>query len=367
MVDRGLKTRGESSVRIAIFHDYFGTIGGGEKVVIAMAKALDADIITTDTDAVRKIDSSVRVISLGKTIKYPGFKQISAMLKFYFSDFSQSYDLFIFSGNWAHYAAHQHHPNIWYCNTPVRAFYDLHESFSKRLTPVVRPFFRLWVMIHKPVDIQSIKNIDCILANSKNVQSRISRYFHRDSELLYPPINVSNYSCKEFGNYWISVNRVYPEKQIELQIETFRQMPNQHLIIIGGFAQGDHASRYAKTIFRNLPTNVTFLGEISEEKLLDHYSRCKALLCTAHDEDFGLTPLEAMASGKPVVTINQGGFKETVTAETGVLVDPEIDSIIKGIELINQDPRRYKEACICRAQEFDIAVFEKNVKRISGH
>jgi len=67
-----------------------------------MAKALDADIITTDTDAVRKIDPTVRVINLGKTLKYPGLKQITATLKFYFCNFSKDYDFFIFSGNWAH-------------------------------------------------------------------------------------------------------------------------------------------------------------------------------------------------------------------------------------------------------------------------
>ena len=72
-------------MKIAIFHDYFGAIGGGEKVVIEIAKIFDADIITTDTDAVKRIDSGVRVISLGKTIKYPGLKQISATLKFYSS------------------------------------------------------------------------------------------------------------------------------------------------------------------------------------------------------------------------------------------------------------------------------------------
>ncbi len=107
-------------MKIAIFHDYFGAIGGGEKVVIEMAKILDADIITTDTDAIKKIDPSVRVISLGKTIKYPGLKQISATMKFFFCDFTKKYDLFIFSGNWAHYAAHRHHPNLWYCYTPVQ-------------------------------------------------------------------------------------------------------------------------------------------------------------------------------------------------------------------------------------------------------
>ena len=83
-------------MKIAIFHDYFGAIGGGERVVLLMARILDADIITTDTDALPKMDPDVRVISLGPTSKYRGYKQIAAFLKFYRCDFSRDYDLFIF-------------------------------------------------------------------------------------------------------------------------------------------------------------------------------------------------------------------------------------------------------------------------------
>jgi glycosyltransferase involved in cell wall biosynthesis len=348
-------------MKIAIFHDYFGAIGGGEKVVIAMANALDADIITTDTDAVRKIDADVRVISLGKTLKYPGLKQISAMLKFYFCDFSKDYDFFIFSGNWAHYAAHRHHPNMWYCHTPVRVFYDLYESFAHGLNPFIRPFFRLWVAVYRSLDTGSVRHIDYIVANSKNVQRRISNYFHRDSDLIYPPVNTSRFTCKEFGDYWISVNRIYPEKRIELQIEAFRHIPDQHLIIIGGYARGDHASPYVKTLIRNIPPNITFLGELSEEKLLDRYSRCKALICTAIDEDFGLTPLEAMASGKPVVAVNEGGFRETVTPETGMLVNPVGEEITDAVRAISQNPACYRDACIDQARKFDQKKFKEDL------
>ena len=205
-----------------------------------MAKALDADIITTDTDAIRKIDPTVRVISLGKTPKYPGLKQISATLKFYFCDVSKEYDFFIFSGNWAHYAAHRHHPNLWYCHTPVRVFYDQYDSFAERLNPAVRLFFRAGVAVSRSVDTRSMNHIDRILANSANVRDRIFRYLHRNSRVLYPPIDISRHTCKEFGNYWLSVNRVYPEKRIELQIDAFRQLPDQHLVIVGGWGRGDH-------------------------------------------------------------------------------------------------------------------------------
>ena len=111
-----------------------------------------------------------------------------------------------------------------------------------------------------------------------------------------------------------------PEKRIELQIEAFRKMPEERLIIVGGYAPGDHASRYAEKIKQTLPLNVILCGEIPEEELRDLYSCCKAHICTALDEDYGLTPLEAMASGKAVVAVNEGGYRETVTEHTDFLL-----------------------------------------------
>jgi len=349
-------------VRFAIFHDYFGAIGGGERVVIAMAKILDADIITTDIDAVRKIDPSVRVISLGKTIKFPPLKQISASLKFYSVDFSEKYDFFIFSGNWSHYAAHRHHPNMWYCYTPVRAFYDLYAIFLSRQNFPTRQLFRCWVFLHCWFDQRSIAHIDRIIGISRNVQNRIRQYYHRDADVIYPPVDTSLYHYVANENFWLSVNRLYPEKRIELQVEAFRQTPEEKLIIVGGYAEGDHASRYAEKIGHNLPPNVTLRGEVTESELRNLYAHCRAHICTALDEDYGLTPLEAMASGKPVVAVNDGGYRETVTEQTGLLVEPNVDKIASAIRFIAEDPARYKENCFSRAKEFDIAKFRNQIE-----
>ena len=349
-------------MKIAIFHDYFGAIGGGEKVVIEMAKILDADIITTDTNAVKKIDPSVRVISLGKTIKFSPLKQISATLLFFSCDFSKKYDLFIFSGNWAHYAAHRHHPNIWYCYTPVRAFYDLYPTFLSRQGFITRQLFRVWVFFHRIFDQQSVRQIDRIIAISENVRNRILKYHNRRSEVIYPPVDTSLYQCIEYGNFWLSVNRLYPEKRIELQIEAFRHVPEERLVIIGAYSEGDHAAVYAEKIRHDLPSNVTLLGEVTRDEIVELYGRCKAHICTALDEDYGLTPLEAMASGKPVVAVNEGGYKETVTDETGMLVSPLVDSLVNAIRLVAQNPGHFRDACLMRAKDFDLAQFSEKMK-----
>jgi glycosyltransferase involved in cell wall biosynthesis len=348
-------------MKTVIFHDYFGAIGGGERVVLMMAKILDADIITTDTNAISQMHPKVSVISLGSTVKHRGFKQISASLKFYFRDFSDEYDFFVFSGNWAHHAAHHHHPNMWYCHTPVRAFYDLYPLFISRQDLISRQQFRLWAKFQRMFDQQSVSQIDTIVTNSKNVQARIRNTYSRDAEVIYPPVDISRFHCIEYGDFWLSVNRLYPEKRIELQIEAFRELPGEKLLIAGGFAQGDHASLYMDRLFKQLPPNVTFLGEISESQLIDRYARCKGLICTALDEDFGLTPLEAMASGKPVIAVDEGGFRETITPQTGVLVDASRDTIIDAIKSLSGNPESFNRACIERAKEFDLKIFGEKI------
>jgi glycosyltransferase involved in cell wall biosynthesis len=362
MVDRGLTAYRGTAVRIAIFHDYFGAVGGGERLVVAMARILDADIITTNTDAVQRIDPTVRVVSLGKTLSFPLLKQISASILFYCSDFTHQYDFFIFSGNWAHFAAHRHHPNLWYCNTPTRLFYDQYQSFISRQNFFRRPAARLWITLHRYLDRRSIGFTDTIVVNSKNVQARVKQYYQRDSAIIYPCIDTSRFSCREYGNFWLSVNRLYPEKRIGLQIRVFRELPAEQLLIAGGYSEGDHASEYVQKITRDLPPNVTVLGEVSEEKLIDLYSRCRGLICTAVDEDFGLTPLEAMASGKPVVAVNEGGFRETVTPQTGLLVEATQDIIASAVKTISRNPEAYREACIARAREFDLPLFAGWIK-----
>jgi glycosyltransferase involved in cell wall biosynthesis len=351
-------------MRVAIFHDYFGAIGGGERVVLALAKILDADVITTDTDAAAKLDGGVRVTSLGGTVKLPPFKQISATRKFASADFSDDYDFFIFTGNWSHHAARCHHPNLWYCYTPVRAFYDLYGTFLSRQGFVSRQAFRAWVAFSRRQDQRSVSRVDNIVTISENVRQRIRTCYGRDAEVVYPPVDVSRYRCKEYGDFWLSVNRLYPEKRIELQIETFRSLPDEQLLIVGGYAEGDHSSPYAKKIQQNLPKNVEIRGEVPEGELIDLYARCKGLVCTAEDEDFGLTPLEAMAAGKPVVAVNEGGFCETVTADTGVLVDADPGRIASAIRAVSADPDRYRGACLARARLFDLSVFADRIRRV---
>jgi len=354
-------------LKVAIFLDYIGAIGGGERVALMLARALKGDIITTDVSAesISRLGyTDVNVISLGSTIKFPPLKQISASLMFANCDFAKDYDFFIFSGNWSHYAARKHRPNLWYCYTPVRAFYDLRtEMVSRQPNWFVKQLAATWIGAHRWFDQRSVKNLEGIVAISSNVQRRILAFHGRQSEIIYPPVDTSRFMFREYGDFWLSVNRIYPEKRIDLQFDVFRELPEEKLVIVGGYAQGDHAAKYYDKLVKNIPDNVEIRGAISEDELIDLYARCKGLICTAKDEDFGLTPVEAMASGKPVVAVNEGGFQETViNGRTGLLVEANRDELVKAVKEVSKDPARYKMTCMERSKEFDTNVFLRRVR-----
>ncbi len=335
---------------------------------MAIADCLHADIYTTECRTPEWFDPQKRIHSLGILSTRPFLKQMGATFRFAQTDLTDQYDFFIFSGNWAHHASRKNQPSLFYCHTPVRALYDLYPLFKSRLPQSIQPAYAAWARGMRISDQRSIQRINLIVANSRHVKERIRHYYHRDAVVIYPPVHTSRYRWREYGNFWLSVNRLYPEKRIELQIEAFSRMPDQHLVIVGGASSGDHADPYGSKIYKmaQKTDNISILGQISETEVIDLYSRCKGLLCTAVAEDFGITPLEAMASGKPVIAVAEGGYLETVTPDCGKLVKPGIHDIMKAVQSVSRHPEMYREFCMKRASRFDISIFNTAMKNITA-
>ncbi|AFC99371.1 Glycosyltransferase [Methanocella conradii HZ254] len=358
-----------SHTRVAIFHDYFSFIGGGEKLVLTLARHLGADVITTDVERglISKMGfSDVNVLSLGSLVKAMPLKQIQATLKFATCDFRGKYDFYIFSGNWAHYAAKRHRPNLMYCYTPVRVFYDQRRNTINSLkNPLARLAAAIWTSIHSRFDKKSIKSVERIATTSNNTAKRIEKYYNRRAVVVYPPCDTSRFHYLCDDGFWLSVNRLYPEKRIEIQLKAFERMPDERLIIVGNSGNGDHSVAYAKNLKAMLPPNVSIYSDMPEEKLIDLYGRCRGVISTAVEEDFGMTAVEAMASGKPVIAPREGGYLESIIdGETGLLIECTPEALIKAVKTISKDPSSFKEACIKRAEEFDVSVFIKNIKSV---
>ncbi len=349
-------------MRVAIFHDYFSFIGGGEKLVLTLARHLKADVITTDVN--RDLVScmgfdDVHIISLGALTKIMPLKQIQASWKFATCDFRGKYDFYIFSGNWAHYAARRHHPNLFYCHTPVRVFYDQRSRMIKsQKNPLAKLALILWTASHRKLDRWSMHSVERIATNSENTARRIREYLGRDCTIVYPPCDTSKFHYTNDEKFWLSVNRLYPEKRIETQLRAFANMPEEKLVIVGNSGIGDHSVAYAKKIRESLPPNVQLISDMPESVLIDYYGRCRGLVTTAMDEDFGLTVVEAMASGKPVIAVGEGGYLESVLdGKTGVLISCKENEIVKAVKMIDADPLRYKDACLARSKKFDVDAF----------
>lgn len=353
-------------MKTLIVHDYLDNIGGGEKLMLTLAKGIGADIATLDynPEMVKAMGFGTENIKgFGTTSKTPPLKQVMASVKHYLAGYERDYDRFIFSGNWSRYAAPKLHPNLWYCYTPVRAFYVDDKAISERLGFPKNLPFKLWRSVHSGFDKSLIKHLDKTVTISETIRERTKRVYGVDSQVIYPGVDTKKYSFKESGDFWLSVNRLYPEKRVHLQVEAFEKMPDEKLVIVGGNLEGDHSSDYANLIMKKAPDNVKFLGRIGEDELTDLYNRCKGFICTAKDEDFGMTPVEAMAAGKPVIASQEGGFTETVDAPScGMFIKPAHQDIIRAVEYIGKDPERYRSACITQAKKFDTQVFLDSMK-----
>lgn len=353
-------------MKVAIFHDYLKFIGGGEKTVLTLARALDADVITTDVDRslVEKMGfGDVNVISLGGTVKAPPFTQLHASLKFRRCDFSRDYDRFVMSGNWAVFACRKHKPNLWYCYTPARAFFDRYEPVRDSLGPVARLLYGPYARLHRHFYLAAARDADTIVAISKVVQGRVKKCLGRDAAVIYPPADVGGFRYREDGDFWLAVNRLYPEKRIEVQLEAFRQMPDEKLVIVGGYGKGDHSESYAKRLLQSLPSNVTVVSNVDDATLKDYYGRCRCLIATSADEDFGLNAVEAMAAGKPVVAVDEGGYRETVLpGRTGTLIRPDPESLVRAIQGMGKGWTWSRDACERQSKAFDRSVYERRMK-----
>ncbi len=351
-------------MRIAIFHDYFRFVGGGEKLALTLARGLGADIITTDVDRalIEKMGfGDVGVISLGPLVRAEPLRQMQATYRFFTCDFRGKYDFFIFSGNWAHYASRRHRPSLYYNHGHVRFFYDLKEQAVSALgSPFSRAAARAWIALHSRLDKRSVSRLGRIVSNSAFAARRFKECLGRDSEVVYPPVDTSKFRYICDDGFWLSVNRLFPEKRIELQLEAFARMPEERLIIIGGSDRGEYSGSYARSIMGRLPPNVRVLSGLAEEELLGYYGRCRGLIATSRDEPFGMNAVEAMASGKPVIATGEGGYLESILdGKTGILIDCSPESIVKAVKEISQDPAKYREACTKRAKDFDVSVFLK--------
>src|SRR3989442_12955805 len=214
---------------IAVLHDHMSFIGGGERVVLTLASAFDADLYVTDLDPslpARAGMPAVRATEIARVPQKAPMRQ-NAQARAFRDASIPDHDVFVLSGNWAVFAAPRLRPNVWYCHTPVRVFYDLHGSFLASLPQVRRWAARRWIDRRRPEYEAAVAAVQTVVANSRNVAGRIERFFRRKADVVYPPVDTSRYRFGRVGDSWLAVSRLSHEKRLPLLVETFRPFPRE--------------------------------------------------------------------------------------------------------------------------------------------
>lgn len=203
--------------------------------------------------------------------------------------------------------------------------------------------------------------MDALACNSQTVRRRIRQYLQLDATVIYPPCETNLYSYRGQENFYLSAARLDWLKRVDLIIEAFSRMPEKRLLVVSTGPEEKHLRRLGE----GLP-NVVFLGTVDENRLIELLGACIAVIYIPKEEDFGMVPVEAMASGKPVIGVREGGVAETVIHEqTGLLLDPDpsVETLMATLkDMTPERARALREACEARARNFDLSVFVKRMK-----
>ncbi len=319
-------------MRLVIATNFLTTKGGLERVVLKVAQHFDARIHCVSYDpegtfpGFGKLD--VRSMKGGLMTRLPLERRLTASLEAgrYFYDLKlDDFDLVNCHQAPSEWIRHKNSPVLWYCHTPTRAAFDMYESHMKRRNPLSKAVFWTSVRVFRRTEFEVVPKIEYIFANSRNTQSRVKRYLHRESEVLYPGVEAERFSCRSYEPFFFYPSRIAPEKRMEYTIEAFKlfakRFPDWKFVIAGSLSDRPEHSHYLKRIKAMCPPSVSIELNVSEERLRDLYSRCSGVLYAPVDEDFGLVPLEAMSSSKPCIAVDEGGPRETIIDGTdGFLV-----------------------------------------------
>jgi len=376
--------------KILILHDRFKFRGGAERLVLTMAQGLGADIATeywNEEESFSKTEAPAKVIILGKQIKHLGLSYLSAQWRFFWkTKFIKNYDLIIFSGNNCLSAAWRARSPllvpplgegrrlVMYCHTPVRYAYDLKDYYYQKYSWHARPVFLFFVMLARLIYQRGIKKMDLVLANSRNVQARLRHYCGVKSEVVYPPIDLEKFQLAMYagaemarkGGYYLSFGRLDPLKRVDDIVRAFHLMPNKNLVVASG---GPELERIKQLALEH--DNIEILGFVSDAKLAELVGNCIASIYIPRQEDFGMTPLEAAAAGKPTIGVNDGGLRETIMHwQTGYLIPKDyiIEDLVKAVQWLDADRAgEMRRACEEQAQKFSKEVFIEKIKYYITH
>ncbi|MTI53330.1 glycosyltransferase [Geosporobacter ferrireducens] len=354
-------------MKIAIVHDWLSNMGGAERIIRILHELFpeapiytlvyDRDNMPEDFKTMDIRTSFIQKLPYGSR-KYQSYLPLMPIA---FEQFDLSEFDIVLSSSTAcakGVITKTETIHICYCNTPMRYAWDMYHDYIKnkgRITKYIIAFFmnyiRLW-------DRLSADRVDYFVANSNNVAKRIKKHYKRESLVIYPPVDTDFYTpTNNTEDYYLVVSRLVPYKRIDIIIEVFNEL-GLSLKVIGEGSE-------LKSLKSKARTNIEFLGKLSDEKVREYYRGCKAFLFPG-EEDFGITPVEAQACGRPVIAFGKGGVLETVVdGVTGVFFyRQEIKELIETIKVFENNCNVYDSSVIREhSLKFSKSVFKENIMK----
>jgi glycosyltransferase involved in cell wall biosynthesis len=334
-------------MKVAIIHYWLVGMRGGEKVVEALCEMYPQVDVFTHVYAPEMISDKInrhRIIptfinSLPRAAKM--YKTYLPLMPLALEQLDlRGYDLVISSesGPSKGIIPPSDALHVCYCHTPMRYIWNMYHEYrsgagrvTRLLMPPLSHYLRMW-------DVTSAARVDSFVANSATVARRIHRYYGADSVVIHPPVDTAAFSIaapSELGDFYLMAGELVSYKRPDLAVRAFNEMKLK-LVVIGGGELLDEIRRLAGA-------TVSVMGSQPFEVLKQHYARCRALIFPG-EEDFGMVPVEAMASGRPVVAFGRGGATETVAQGlSGVFFAEQtveaISSAVKTLAAIEIDPK----------------------------
>lgn len=335
-----------NNLKVALVHDHLAQDGGAEKVLKVFCEMFpEAPIYTllyeqSNADKYykgRKIETSVIQKLPGGVRHYKWYMPFMPMAVEFF-DLS-SYDIVLSDAS--AFAKGVITPtdtlHICYCHTPTRYLWsDTHSyinelkynKYFKKVISLLLNYIRIW-------DRLAADRVDSFIANSRFIAKRIKKYYKRESKVIYPPVDINLFKiADQISDYYLIGGRLVPYKRIDIVVKAFKKLGLKLKI----YGSGDDMDRLKKIAGEN--SNIEFLGRVSEEEKAELYSKCIAFI-NPQEEDFGITPIEAMASGRPVIAYGRGGALETVIEGLSgkLFYEQTADSLIEAVK--NFDHKNY--------------------------
>jgi len=362
--------QGGDGRRVAIVHYWLVGMRGGEKVLEALCAMFpQADIYTHVADparlsatltAHRIVQTRIGRLPFARRLYQ---KYLPLMPRALEELDLTGYDLVISSeaGPAKGVIAPPDAPHLCYCHSPMRYLWDQYHVYRDGAGPVTRALMPPLAHRLRQWDVTSAARVDGFAANSTHVAARIHKYWRREADVVHPPVVVDDFAPvprAELGDFYLWAGELAPYKRPDLAVEALARL-DRPLVVIGG------PDKTAARLKRMAGPRTTFLGKVPFDVLRDHMARCRALIFPG-EEDFGIVPVEVMASGRPVIGYGRGGLRDTVVdGETGLMFhEQSVEALVDAVErfeasgLGDADPATF----VARAARFAPDVFEDGIR-----